>query len=175
MIVRIVIALGVLVAAVLLFAATKPGTFRVQRSIEIHAPPEKIFALVNDFHEWPKWAPQDKEDPSMQRNYGGAESGVGAFSDWSSRGSAGAGRMAITGSLPAKSVTVQVDFTKPFEAHNRNEFALQTGATSTNVTWSMEGTNLYVMKLMSVFTNMDKIAGKHFEDGLANLKSVAER
>jgi len=31
------------VGALLLYAATKPDTFRVQRSISIQAPPEKIF------------------------------------------------------------------------------------------------------------------------------------
>jgi len=38
----------------------------------------------------------------------------------------------------------------------------------------MRGPNFFMMKLMSVFTNMDKMMGKHFEDGLSNLKAVAE-
>ena len=38
----------------------------------------------------------------------------------------------------------------------------------------MHGPSPYVSKLMQVFFNMDKIVGKDFEDGLANLKVLAE-
>jgi uncharacterized protein YndB with AHSA1/START domain len=175
MILKVVIAIAVALAAFLLFAAARPDTFRVQRSAIIQASPETIFALINDFHQWPRWAPQDKEDATMTRTFSGAESGVGAVSGWNSRGSAGKGGMSIIESVPGKIVSVKVDFLKPFEAHNINEFKLESAGPSTNVTWSMQGTNLFVMKVMSLFVNMDKVAGKHFEDGLANLKAAAER
>ena len=80
MILKIVVAVVVLLAAILLFAATKPDTFRIQRSLVIQAPPGKISPLINDFHNWPQWAPQDREDATMKRTFGGAESGVGATS-----------------------------------------------------------------------------------------------
>ena len=38
----------VLTAGALIAAATRPDTFRVQRTTSIKAPPEKIFALIND-------------------------------------------------------------------------------------------------------------------------------
>jgi len=38
----------------------------------------------------------------------------------------------------------------------------------------MRGTNVYLMKVMSVFMNMDRMMGKHFEAGLENLKRAAE-
>jgi uncharacterized protein YndB with AHSA1/START domain len=164
-----------LIAAVLVLAATKPDTFRIQRSLNMQASPEKIFPFINDFHQWPQWAPQDKEDPAMKRTYSGAESGVGAISDWSGAGDTGRGRMTITESVPTKQIVVQVDWVKPFTVRNINQFTLEPDGTSTRVTWSMQGPNLYVMKLMSVFTNMDRMMGKHFEDGLTNLKAAAER
>ena len=46
----IAIVIVVLIVAVLIYAATKPDTFRVERSLSIKAPPEKIFPLVNDLH-----------------------------------------------------------------------------------------------------------------------------
>lgn len=174
-ILRIIVIVVVLIAAVLAFAATKRNTFHVQRSIKINAPQEKVFALINDFHHWSNWAPQDKEDPDMSRTYSGTPSGMGAVSEWRSSGSAGKGRMSIIESIPPHAVSVQVDFVKPFAAHNINEFTLNPEGSSTNVTWAMHGTNLYVMKLMSIFVNMDRVMGKHFEDGLDNLKTVAER
>jgi uncharacterized protein YndB with AHSA1/START domain len=172
---RILAAVAVLIAGVLIFAATKPNVFRVERSIEIAAPAEKIFPLIDDFHNWSKWAPQDKEDPTMQRIYSGPASGEGAISEWKSSGSAGRGRMMIVESVPSSKISIEVAFEKPFRAHNVNRFILEPAGSATKVTWTMRGRNLYVMKLMSVFTNMDRMAGKHFEDGLANLKTAAEQ
>jgi len=175
MILRVLIIVVVLIAAVLVYAATKPNAFSVQRSRSIQAPPERIFALINDFHNWSRWAPQDNEDSTMKRAFSGPESGTGAVSDWDSSGSAGKGRMTITESVPSKKISVKVDFAKPFEAHNVNEFTLEPDDGSTKVTWSMQGTNLYMMKLMSIFVNMDRVAGKHFENGLDKLKAIAEK
>jgi uncharacterized protein YndB with AHSA1/START domain len=175
MILRIIVIGAVLIAAILAFAATKPKTFHVQRSISINAPREKVFTLINDFHNWSGWAPQDKEDPTMKRTYSGAANGKDAVSDWDSTGSAGKGRMTITESEPPRMISIHVDFVKPFESHNINDFTLEPAGTFTKVTWTMNGTNLYIMKIMSVFMNMDRVIGRHFESGLDNLKTVAER
>jgi uncharacterized protein YndB with AHSA1/START domain len=169
------LAILVVVALILLvIAATRPNTVQVQRSVLIGAPPEKVFPLINDFHEWRRWAPQDREDPSMQRTYSGAVRGVGAVSYWHGKGSTGRGQMTITDSIPLKEVIVTTDFIKPFEAHNVNDFLLERSGASTKVTWTMRGTNLYPMKLMGLFVNMDRLMGKHFESGLENLKEAAE-
>jgi uncharacterized protein YndB with AHSA1/START domain len=174
-IVKVSIIVAVLVAAVLAFAATKPSTLRVQRTATIKAPPEKIFALINDFRNWPRWAPQDKEDPTMRRTYSGPANGLGAVSEWNSSGSAGRGRMSIVESIAPTKVSVSVDWVKPFSTHNVNDFTLEPAGDSTKVTWSLQGTNLFVMKVMSVFVNMDRVVGKHFESGLNNLKTLAEQ
>jgi hypothetical protein len=174
MILRLAAGVAVLVGVVLVFAATRPSTFRVQRSIEIGAPPATVFALINDFHNWSRWAPQDKEDSSMQRTYSGAASGKGAISDWHSSGSAGIGRMSIRESLPTTRISVKTDFVKPFEAHNMNDFVLEPAGDGTKVIWTMNGTNLYLMKVMGIFVNIDRVMGKHFEAGLHNLKTLAE-
>lgn len=167
--------LAFIIAAILVFAATRPDVFHIQRSLTVQASPEKVFPLINDLHQWPLWAPQDKEDPSMKRTYSGAASGTGAISDWSGSGNTGRGRMTITESVPSKQITIQVDWVKPFTVRNMNQFTLEAEGASTRISWSMQGPNLYFMKVMSVFTNMDRVMGQHFETGLANLKLVAER
>jgi hypothetical protein len=172
---RIVIIVGIAVAAVLIYAATRPDTLRITRSTVIRASPETIFALIDDFHSWVKWAPQDREDPTMARSYSGAASGVGAISDWEGAGSAGKGRMSITESLASSKISVKVDFIKPFAAHNLNQFTLEPVGSSTKVTWTMEGTNVYLTKVMGMFVNMDRLMGNHFEAGLENLRMIAEK
>ena len=169
----IAIAVVVLIAALLAFAATRPDTFRVQRTTSIKAPPEKIFALLNDFHSWSAWSPWEKMDPAMKRSYSGATSGEGAVYEWEGNSKVGKGRMEIADASPSK-VTVNLDFLKPFEAHNVAEFTLRSKGDSTDVTWTMHGPNLYISKVMSVFVSMDKMIGKDFENGLANLKTLAE-
>jgi uncharacterized protein YndB with AHSA1/START domain len=164
-----------LIAAVLLLAARKPDTFTIQRSITINASADKVFGLIDDFHEWPKWAPQDKEDPSMKREFSGPARGVGAVSDWNGAGKTGSGRMTIIEAQPPSEISVQADWAEPFKARNVNDFVLQGAGSSTQVTWSMTGPNLFIMKVMGVFVNMDRAMGKHFEAGLANLKQVAEQ
>lgn len=174
MILKILLMLLVLIIAVLVFAATKPDTFHIERSVTIKATREKVFPLINDLHNWPQWAPQDREDPTMKRTFAGADSGVGAASTWIGSGNTGKGRMTITESIPPQSITVAVDWQRPFSVRNINRFQLEPDGANTRVTWSMSGPNLFMMKLMSVFRNMDKMMGEHFEAGLHNLKNIAE-
>jgi uncharacterized protein YndB with AHSA1/START domain len=165
----------VVLIGILGFASTKPNTLNIQRVADIKAPPERIFALINDFHKWPAWAPQDKMDSTTKRTFGGTVTGEGASSEWVSKGEAGCGRMEITESTAPSKITVTVDFVKPFEAHNVNEFTLEPMNDMTRVTWAMRGTNPYMAKVMSIFVNMDRMLGKHFEAGLASLKMLSEQ
>src|SRR3984885_16081879 len=174
MILRVLIFVASSIALVLIFASTKPKTFRIERSIIIDSPPDRVFALVDNLGNWPRWAPQDREDPSMKRTYSGPANGKGAVSNWTGSGSSGRGRMLITESLPSTRISIQVDWVKLFVARNINDFVLEGSGTSTKVTWTMQGPNLFVMRIMGVFVNMDRTMGKHFETGLANLKAVAE-
>ena len=45
------------IVALLIYAATKPDTFRLQRSATITAPPDKVFALINDLRQFNTWNP----------------------------------------------------------------------------------------------------------------------
>ncbi|MDQ6640518.1 MAG: polyketide cyclase, partial [Pseudomonadota bacterium] len=60
-----------LIAAILIFAATRPGDFSFQRSIAIKAEPAKIYPLLVDFRQWPAWSPWEKLDPTMKRTMSG--------------------------------------------------------------------------------------------------------
>jgi hypothetical protein len=171
----ILVVLAVAIAGVLLFAATKPDTFRVARSIAIKAPPEKIFPLINDYRQWPAWSPYENKDPAMKRTYGAITAGKGATYAWEGDSNVGRGSMEIEDSQPPSHVGIRLDFVKPFEAHNKVGFTLAAQGDSTTVTWAMQGPAPYFSKLMQVFFNMDNMVGKDFEAGLANLKAVAEK
>ncbi|MDB6160700.1 MAG: hypothetical protein JWO04_4406 [Gammaproteobacteria bacterium] len=170
----IVVAVIVVIAAILVLAATRPDTFRVERSAQISAPPDKILLLVNDFHQWGAWSPYEKLDPTMKRTYAGAGAGKGAVYEWEGNGKAGQGRMEIIDAAPTKTA-IQLDFIKPFRAHNIAAFTARQQGDATRVTWSMEGPAPFVHKLVGLFLNMDKMIGADFETGLGNLKALAEK
>jgi Polyketide cyclase / dehydrase and lipid transport len=170
----IAIVVVALIAAVLIFAATKPDIFRVQRAASIKAPPEKIFAFINDFKRWESWSPWEKKDPAMKRSYGATTSGKGAKYAWEGNKDVGQGSMEIAESVPSSKLTLKLDFLKPFEAHNIVDFTLAPSGDATNVTWAMQGDTPYFAKIIHVFINMDRMVGKDFEAGLANLKAAAE-
>jgi uncharacterized protein YndB with AHSA1/START domain len=145
-----VIVVVVLLAAILGFAATKPDTFRVERATSIKAPPDKIFALINDFRSWRSWSPWEKMDPTMKRTHSGAANGKGAVYEWEGNGKVGAGRMEIAQSSPPSKVIITLDFLKPFEAHNIAEYTLETKGDATNVTWAMHGPSPFISKVIQV-------------------------
>lgn len=165
----IVIAVGTVCA----IAATKPDIFRVERSTIIQAPAEKISVFITDFHRWPQWSPYEKLDPNMKHTYSGSENGKGSVFEWNGNSDAGSGRIEITDVDPNK-IRMKLDFTNPFEAHNITEFAMVPEGDGTKLTWSMEGPNSFMCKVMQVVCNMDDMVGRDFVTGLNNLKTISE-
>lgn len=172
-VVGVVLVVGIVV--VLALAATKPDAFSVQRATNIKAPPEKIFALINDLHGWGAWSPYEKKDPAMKRTFSGAPSGKGAIYEWDGDKNVGKGRMEITDTSPPSTIVIKLDFISPFEGHNVAEFTMAPQGEATNVTWAMHGPSPFIGKIMHVFINMDRMVGKDFEEGLGNLKALAEK
>lgn len=148
-------------------------TFRVERSTIIDAPPEAVFPQVDDFHRWVDWSPFERMDAAMEKTYEGPPHGKGAAYGWVGR-KAGSGRMEILTSEPSSRIVIRLDFTKPMVAHNTAEFTFERQGAGTKVTWAMYGPLTLMAKVMHVFFSMEKMVGPQFEEGLANLKRVAE-
>jgi len=171
----IAVVLAIAIAIVLILAATKPDTFRVQRATTVKAPPEKIFPLINDFHQWGTWSPYENKDPAMKRSYSGAASGKGAVYAWDGNKNVGSGRMEILDSSAPTKIVIKLDFFTPFEGHNTAEFTMLPQGDGTHVTWLMHGPANFMSRLIQVFMNLDNMIGKDFEAGLANLKKLTEK
>ena len=161
--------------ALLVYAATRPDTFAVERSTTIAAPAEKLFPLINDMRQFNSWNPYARKDPAMKAEYSGAAAGPGAVFDFQGNKDVGKGRISITGADEPSRVTMQLDMWEPFEGHNEVNFRLAPDGPGTRVTWAMHGPSAFITKLMGIFFNMDQMIGKDFEAGLANLKQLAEK
>lgn len=170
----VVLAVLVAIAGVLVYASTKPDSFRVERTASIDAPADRIQPLIADFRRWADWSPYERKDPAMKRSFGSLTAGKGATYAWDGNDNVGQGSMEILEAAPAK-VVIKLDFQKPFEAHNTAEFTLKPKGDATDVTWAIHGPSPLISKVVSLFMNMDTMIGRDFEAGLANLKALAEK
>ena len=150
------------------------AVFEVVRTATVSAPPDAIFDQLEDFHRWTAWSPWERVDPDMTRTYEGPDSGVGAASGWKGNRKAGEGRMEIAESHRATSLTVRLEFLKPFKSQSTVVFTLAPEGDATNVTWAMTGSKTFMTRVMGIFTSMDKLIGPDFEKGLAQLKALVE-
>lgn len=163
-----------IVACVLVLAALKPARFTVTRGIVIQRSRENVFALINDLHRWPEWSADAQEDVNVRRTYSGAPAGQGAICEWEGTGKSGKVRLQIVESSP-NLVRVQADWERPFAARNLNVFTLEPQGETTRVTWTLDGENVFMLKVMTVFVSQEKLMGSHLEKGLAALKSAGEK
>lgn len=164
-------ALGLFLA----FAATRPDTFRVERSRVISAPPERVYGLIHDLRQFNTWNPYEKKDPQIQGRYGGPAAGPGARYEFQGNQDVGAGSLEIIDSRAPATVALRLDMTAPMAASNTITFTLRPYGQGTEVTWAMEGASPYFAKLIGIFLDMETMIGRDFEAGLANLKARAEQ
>jgi hypothetical protein len=146
-------------------------TFENSRSLSIAAPVEAVRALVADFHAWTRWSPWEHLDADLQRTYAGPDEGVGARYAWAGK-KAGSGSMVITAATPER-IDIDLDFEKPFKANNKVVFRFERAGDATRVTWTMSGTRNVLLAILGPLV-LDRMIGKDFEKGLAQLKALAE-
>ena len=171
---KVLVVLVLLLGAAAAYVATRPDAYHVERSTTVDAPAATVFAQIDDLSVWKEWSPWEKKDPAMKRSFSGPQDGKGARYAWEGK-KAGAGSMEITEAKPSSQVSLRLDFTKPFKANNLVDFTMVARGDSTDVTWEMHGPMSFVSKIMHVVINTDRMVGKDFDKGLANLKAIAEK
>jgi Polyketide cyclase / dehydrase and lipid transport. len=171
---KILIAVAVVVLVFVVIVATRPADFRVTRSASFAAPPEAVFAQINNFHNWDAWSPWSKLDPNAKFTFEGPEAGVGAAFAWAGNNQVGEGRMTIAESRTNELIRLKMEFFKPVAGVSTTEFTFKPEGDQTTVTWSMFGKNNFMAKAVTLFMDCDNLIGSQFEKGLANLRTVVE-
>jgi hypothetical protein len=162
--------------ALFIYASTKTDMFRVWRDANIKASPDRIFSLINDFRNWDAWSPYENIDPEMKRKISGKSRGKGAVYEWASNNhKTGTGRMEIIESSPSSKIAIQLDLDEPLKIRSIVEFRLEANDDATRVVWDMHGIVPYLGKIIGIFCKRDNTVGRDFEEGLVNLKTIAER
>ena len=175
MIAKILIGLAAVIAIFLVVVATRPATFRVERSASLAAAPQTLFEHVNDHHKFLVWNPFLKLDQNAKITYSGPDAGVGAACAWDGNKEVGAGSCTIVESKPGELVRCRMDWKRPMEGTATVDFTFKPNGDKTVVTWAMYGQNGFMGKLVSLFIDCDKMCGPQFEKGLANLGEVATK
>lgn len=168
---KILAAVVVLVAALVILVATRPARFRVERSLVIEESPRALFDVVSDFHKWDRWSPWAKLDPAMKTTFEGTPGKVGSSYHWLGNDKVGEGRMTVTEVHPPLQARIRLEFLKPWKSTNETIFDLYAESGGTRVVWIMTGELDFMGKAMSLFMDMDKAIGPDFEKGLAAIKA----
>lgn len=171
---KVLILLVALILGFIGFVAAQPSEFSVSRTVQLAAPPEVVFAAVSDFHRWEQWSPWVKLDPGIKTAYKGTASGVGAVYEWAGNDQVGEGRMTITDAKPNQSVTIKLEFIKPWEVTNTATFTFSPVGENTKTVWMINGPKSFMAKAAGLFVDMNAMIGADFDKGLASLKTVAE-
>ncbi|WP_223636100.1 SRPBCC family protein [Corallococcus sp. EGB] len=171
---KILLGVGVVLVAFLGFVATRPSTFKVERSTTVSAPADVVYGFVADFNKVGAWSPFLKPDPARKDTYTGTPATVGHSVAWATSDGSSQGKMTIVALNPPAQLQLQLDFVKPFEVTNETVFRFESAGDGTRVTWVMSGQNGFLSKAFSVFMDMDKLVGSDFEAGLAALKNLSE-
>ncbi|MBC8097546.1 MAG: SRPBCC family protein [Akkermansiaceae bacterium] len=170
----VLVALAIIGILLFVIIAGQPDEFTILRSAKISAPPENVFAQVNDFHKWEAWSPWAKLDPNAKNTFEGPPAGTGAGFAWAGNNKVGEGRMTLTESRPNDYIRINLEFLKPFKAVNTTEFTFKPDGEKTTLTWTMSGKNNFMAKAFGLFVDCDKMVGGQFEQGLANMKAIVE-
>ena len=170
----LVLLIVVAIALICGIAATRPGEMSVSRSTTVNAAPSAVFAVVNDFKLWDAWSPWSKLDPAMKVTFEGPTQGVGAVYHWSGNNEVGEGTTRLVESKPDELVGMKLEIVRPFAGSNDVKFTFVPEGEGTKVTWNMQGKVPFMGKVAGMFMDCDKMCGDQFNEGLANLKKLAE-
>ena len=170
---KVVGALLLLIVVLLAIGFVLPSKYKVERSQEIAAPPEKVFSYLDDPRAWARWTAWNQRDPTMKITYGGPDKGQGA--KWSRESKTeGNGSMEFIRAESPRVLEYKLSF-PDFDMTSTGKLELTSGSASTKVTWTNEG-DVGGNPLMHYFAVlMDRMVGPDFEAGLKNLKTQAEK
>lgn len=160
-----------LVALITFLVARRPNAFRYQRSAVIDAPPDVVFAILNNAKAGEKWSPWFEMDPKAEYHYSEPEEGVGATVSWQGKRS-GAGSLRITESIPNELVRLDFICIKPMSSKAIVDYSLRPEAGGTRIDWAMYGDQTSMGKLINLFIDCEKMVCNTTMKGFENLNKL---
>lgn len=149
-----------------------PGEARVERSIEIAAPPAKVYAIAADLRRFPDWSPWRDTDPATTFSVTGPEQGAGQVLRWASGNPmVGSGTLTLTEAVPDERVATRSEYPNFGTSDAVMRFA--PAGTGTRVTWTFSSTLPGVIDRWAGL-GLGRAVGDEYAKGLDRLKALAE-
>jgi len=164
---------GAIALAAVLGGLFIPSGFRVERSVQIEAPADRIYDYVVEPRKWKDWSVWTRRDPQMRIVYSGPPFGMGARWSWDSR-QEGSGSMEFTRVEPNHRVEYALSLPE-FNLRSTGAITMEPSGKGTRVTWTNLGDTGGNPLKHYLAAAMDRMVGPDFEQGLANLKALAEK
>ncbi len=177
--------LALLAAAFLITGILLPGTVEVTRTVEIDAPPETVFALVNNLEAWTEWTPWGEVDSRLE----GPAEGPGARRVWDDP-SLGSGSLTLLDARPPASPgappPVSPDTPPPASVHYVVEvedaairfegtISIEPGGPGSIVSWTERADLGWNPVLGWTALTLDESQGRQLDESLERLRQLAER
>lgn len=154
-----------------------PKRFDTTRSIEMNAPKNMAFNMVNNMKTWESWSPWFAKDPEIKLGYGDKTIGIGATSTWSSEvKEVGSGKQTIIESVAGELIKTNLEFEGWDDASTGVWNFEDAGNGKSKVSWGMESSKdmPFLLRGMMLVSGMKKSMENDFDSGLASIKKIAE-
>jgi effector-binding domain-containing protein len=150
-----------------------PRTVHLERSAVVDRPPSVVFATVNSYRRFDEWSPWNALDPNLNASRSGPDVGVGAHYSWTGNSKVGTGSQTITASVPYERVSTDLDF--GMDGPAKAAFLLKPEGAGTRLTWTLDADMGAgpIGRWFGLF--MERMVGPDYEQGLAAIKTVAEK
>ena len=169
------ILIGIVALLVLFFVVgfLLPRDVYVERSVEIDASPQQVFAMVNDFQQFNRWQPWHQIDPETRYVFEGPDTGAGSRMNWySDHPNVGDGMQEILLSEPYSRVRAALDFGTGGLAYA--DYLIDVTDGGSVLTWTLESDMGGNPLGRYVGLMMDGMIGPAYEQGLGKLKEILE-
>ena len=142
------------------------GKLNVSKKETIHAPAEKIHAVLSDVNKWRPWSPWLIAEPEAKVNI----TNNGKAYSWEGK-RVGSGEMEITNETET-AIDYNLVFLKPWKSKAKTSFYLTPKGDSTEVEWTMDSSWPFFLFFMKKQT--EAFIGMDYERGLKMLKEYIE-
>ncbi|HNW58329.1 MAG TPA: GyrI-like domain-containing protein [bacterium] len=163
-----------LAALLVILGLIAPKSYRVERSMEMTAPPQVVFFHVQYWTKWQAWLPWGKDDVDLKITYKGVDGTAGSSYSWIGTKS-GSGEMSASTIKPAEELAYHLKFITPMASEADGFVRVAPAPGGSKVTWAMFGRDPFPWNILMLFMSMDKMIGKDFERGLTSLKEISEK
>ena len=168
--------LALLAGTFVLVGILLPGTVDVTRTVEVDAPPEAVFHLLNDLEAWAEWTPWGEVESRLE----GPAWGMGARRVWDDP-ELGSGSLTLVESrpppaapdlgLPGIAYLVEVE---GGAIRFEGSITVEPQAGGSLVTWSERAELGWNPLLGWTALGMERSQGRQLQDGLDRLKARLE-